>query len=60
MLNHFTIINKMNGHLSLSLTEKTIKRDHDIWRCNPGPDLVQAHKCGEVKPDNGIPILPSW
>ena len=26
---------------------------------NPGPGLGQAHKCGRVKPVNGIPT-PSW
>ena len=25
---------------------------------NPGPDLVQAQKCGGIKPVNEIPTLP--
>jgi hypothetical protein len=27
---------------------------------NPGPGLVQAQKCGGVKPVNGNATLPSW
>jgi hypothetical protein len=27
---------------------------------NPGPNLEQAQRFGEVKPVNGIPTLPSW
>ena len=48
-------------------TKRTITSHHN-WTQNtttydvgnPGPGLGQAHKCGRVKPVNGIPILPSW
>jgi hypothetical protein len=58
MVNNSTNINKMNNHLSPSLTEhkkKTMK--YDIR--NPGLCLGQAQKCDRVKPINGIQTLPS-
>jgi hypothetical protein len=36
------------------------KKDYNLWVVNPGPGLGQAHKCGRVKPVDGIPTLPSW
>ena len=51
------IINKLNNHLPLSLN--TIKNNANIVG-NQGLSLDQAHKCGGVKLNSGIPTLPSW
>ena len=53
MVNNFTNI---TPHLNSLNTKKTMK--YDV--VNPGPALGQAHKCGGVKPVNGVPTLPSW
>ena len=54
MVINSTNINKMN-----ILTE-LVKHKKDIG--NPGPGLIQAQKCGGVKPVYGIPIplLDNW
>jgi hypothetical protein len=44
----------ITSHLKPLNTLKT--KTYDIG--NPDPVLEQAHKCGSVKPINGIPTLP--
>jgi len=57
MTNNSTNINKTNNILSPQLIE--YKKDYNISLGNPGSGFRQAHKCGGVKPVNGIPTLPS-
>jgi hypothetical protein len=59
MVINSTNINK-NEQSPLILTELTEHKDTatcDVG--NPGLGLEQAQRCGEVKPVNGIPALPS-
>ena len=57
MVNNSTNINKMNNHLSPTLTEhKNKTTTYDVG--NPGTSFGQVQKCGGTKPVNEIP--PSW
>ena len=58
-VNNSTNINKMNNHLSYSLTEHKKKiQTYDVG--NWGSRLGRAQKCGGVNPLNVIQALPSW
>ena len=48
MFNNSTKINKMNNHLSPQAIEHKKTKTYGIG--NPGPDLGQVQKCGEIKP----------
>jgi hypothetical protein len=52
MVNNFTIINKINNHLSPQTIERKKTTAYDFR--NPDPGLVQAQKCGGVKPVSRI------
>ena len=45
MVNNSTNMNKPDNHLSSSLTEHKMKRDHDIFVYNPELGLTQTYKC---------------
>ena len=47
---------KTNNHLSPHLKHKKPSQPYNIW--NPYPVLGQEHKCGGIKFDNGVLILP--
>ena len=44
-------------HLSSPTDALWVTRAYDVG--NPCPGMGQAHKCGGVKTDNGIPTFPS-
>ena len=52
MVNNFTIINKINNLLSPQTIERKKTTAYDFR--NPDPGLVQAQKCGGVKPVSRI------
>ena len=50
---HIQNIQTMTSHLKSLNTKMSTTYDAG----NPGPGLGQAHKCGGIKPVNGISIL---
>ena len=58
MVNNSTNIIKTNSDLSPKTIEHKKALTYGIG--SPGPELGQEQKRGSVKPDNGIPNLPSW
>jgi hypothetical protein len=54
-----SFIKEIQTHFLYEKNKKTKKKTSTYDVGNLGPGLGQAHKCGGVKPGNGIPTLPS-
>jgi hypothetical protein len=59
MVINSTNINKTNNILSFQLNSLNTKKTTTYDIGSPGPGFGQAQQCGEIKPVNGIPTLPS-
>ena len=55
----YEIVKKWSTKTSTSSHSRT-QTEHDILRCNPGPNLGQSQAYGTIKPVYGIPTLPSY